>query len=190
MVNPPQLSVNWSLYGQLWAFALAACRGSAYHGWCARSEIAPMDAYPRPADRKPAAAAQPDARPRWPPPLSLIPSRPDPEPQPPGTALRIVFSWAYLTMPAWVWNLPIRQQSDAVTRAVCQACRCYTPGCQGFDYMTLDPVLLGPEYCTITALAMVDADDLIADMHTDPDDDFPVAKFDPDRRRPPRTGHA
>ena len=149
-----------------------------------------MDAYPRQADRKLTAAAQPDARPRWPPPLSLIPSRPDPEPQPRGTALRIVFGWAYLTMPAWVWNLPLRQQSDEVTRAVCKACRCYTPGCQGFDYMTLDPVLHGHEYLTITALAEVDVEDFIADMHDDPDDDYPVAKFDPDRRRPPRAGHA
>jgi hypothetical protein len=158
------------------------------------SGIPTMDAYPRHADQKLADKFNPeggaDARPRWPPPLSLIPSRLDPEPQPPGTALRIVFGWAYLTMPAWVWGLPIRQQSDAVFRAICQACRCYTPGCQGFDYMALDPVLHGHEYCTITALADVDVEDFIASMHDDPDDDYPVAKFDPDRRRPPRAGHA
>ena len=101
-----------------------------------------MDAPARPVSGKPADASaeprtppgsadqKPISRPRWPPPLSLIRSRPDPEPQPPGTALRIVFGWAYLTMPAWVWNLPLRQQSDEVTRAVCKACRCYTPGCK------------------------------------------------------------
>jgi hypothetical protein len=136
---------------------------------------------------------EPIVWPTWPPRLSLVPCCSNPCPRPPGTLLRYIFAWAYLTLDASTWVLPLRHQSDAVFRAIVLACRSLRSGCQGFDYMTLDPELHGREYLTITALALVDdVEDYLADMNADhPDDEYPVAPLDPDHRRPPsaRAGH-
>jgi hypothetical protein len=121
--------------------------------------------------------------PSWAPPLTPLPPNRAPELLPPLTALRYVFSWAYLTLPASVWALPPRQQSDAVIRAVCAACRCYTPGCRGFDYMAADPDKHLAEYLTIRALASVDVDDFLRDLNADcASGPFPASAYDPDGR--------
>ena len=124
----------------------------------------------------------------WPPPPPTQSTRPDPEPRPRLTALRAVFNWAYVTRPAWVWDLPPRQQSDEILRAVCRVCRSYQMPCRGLDWMALDPKLHHAELMTIAALGAVDEEDLIATINADtPDHPFPAGDFDPDGRtgRPP-----
>lgn len=126
---------------------------------------------------------------KWPPPPPTQSTCPDPEPRPRLTALRAVFNWAYLTRPAWVWHLPLRQQSDEILRAVIQVCRSYQMPCRGLDYMALDPKLHHAELMVIAALGDVDEEDFIASVNAaDPDDLFPVSFLDPDARqgRPPR----
>jgi hypothetical protein len=159
------------------------------------------DACPPPAPGKPADAPRPIVWPCWPPQLSLVPSSPNPRSQPSGTALRNAFTWAYQTLDAWVWDLPLRGQSDAVLRAVAKACLSFRPGCAGFDYMTINPEAHGREYSTIAALANLAAGDegeladFLAKTHAivlgDGYDDYPAARLDPNGRRPPsaRAGH-
>lgn len=156
------------------------------------------DACPPPAPGKPADAPRPIVWPCWPPQLSLVPSSPNPRSQPSGTALRNAFTWAYQTLDAKVWDLPLRGQSDAVIRAVAKACLSFRPGCAGFDYMTIDPQAHGREYSTIAALANLAAGDereladFLAESHAivlnDGYDDYPAGRLDPDGRRPPRVG--
>jgi hypothetical protein len=131
--------------------------------------------------------------PRWVPPLRP-PSRlgPDLDPDPPLTALKNIFHWSYATLPAYAWFLSPRRLNEAVTRAVVTAARCYTPGCRGLDYMAADPDAHLGEYMTVCALASIDADELIAALYAaDPTDEYPIAAFDPEARRPPfGGGHA
>lgn len=128
---------------------------------------------------------------RWPPPPLPPPSRSQPAPEPPLTVLRAAFHFAYMTLPAHVWSLPLRQQSDEVLRAVIRACRCITPNSHGLEYMRLDPEKHRGEYYTIMALASVDADDWLDDLHRlYPDDPYPAQALDPDGRWGKEAGHA
>jgi hypothetical protein len=109
---------------------------------------------------------------------------PNPQPQPRFHALRTIFRWAYWTQPAWVWDLPLPQQSDALLRSVMQVCRSYQSPCRGLDYMSTDPEVHLGEYLVICALANVDPDEFLADLHMDhPDDPFLAAGLDPDGRQ-------
>jgi len=113
---------------------------------------------------------------------------PNPKPQPRFFALRNIFRWAYATQPSWVWDLPLPQQSDAILRAVMRVCRSYRAPCKGLDYMSTDPETHLGEYLCICALANVDEDDFLTDLHHDhPDDPFLAKHLDPDERmgRPP-----
>lgn len=120
--------------------------------------------------------------PSWAPPLTPLSTNRVPDVLPPLTALRYAFSWAYLTLPPEVWALPPRQQSDAVVRAVCAACRSYTPGCRGLDYMAADPDKHLGEYLVIRALATVDVEDFLCDLNAECDEPFPARAYDPDER--------
>jgi hypothetical protein len=119
------------------------------------------------------------------PPPKPIATCPVPQPRPRLTALRAVFNWVYMTRPAWVWQLPPRQQSDEILRAVLAACRCYRMPCRGLDYTALDPERHHPELLTLAALGAVDPEDFLQDLHAqaDPDDDFLAAGLDPEQRR-------
>lgn len=130
----------------------------------------------------------------WPPPpLPPPPIALEPLP-PPLTMLRMAFDWAYATLPPEVWELPLRQQSDAVLRAVCAVCRCLQPGCRGRRHMrTTGPqagVYLG-EYWTLVALGNVDVDDLLRDIDADAEPDpFPASAYDPLDRKGRTRGQA
>jgi hypothetical protein len=131
---------------------------------------------PRPRPRRLAEA--PRLSSCWPPPTSCA----DPEPQPRFTALRRLFDFLYLTMPPETWDLPSRQQSDAVLRRAAAVCRNLLVPSPGLDYLALDPVHEG-EYWVLVALARVDIEELIAGIaRDDPADFFPAAAYDPDDR--------
>jgi hypothetical protein len=88
-----------------------------------------------------------------------------------------------------VWELPPRQQSDEILRAVAEVCRSMPIPCHGLDYMAADPDRHRGEFMTITALADLATDPaelarFIADVNREfVDDDFPAARLDPDGRR-------
>jgi hypothetical protein len=121
--------------------------------------------------------------PPWAPPLPAQPTRPNPEPLPKLSLLGLAFDWAYQTMPAHVWALPPRDQSDAVLRKVAEACRVFLRPCKGLDHMVNDPDTHLAEYLTLMALATVDIEDWLCDLHHDhPDDPFPATYYDPRER--------
>jgi hypothetical protein len=105
--------------------------------------------------------------------------------------LSLAFDWAYLTLPAHVWDLPPRQQSDAVLRKVAEACRVFLKPCRGLDHMIADPDTHLGEYLMLCALASTDIEDFLCELHHDcPDDPYPAAIYDPRERlgRPERAG--
>jgi hypothetical protein len=119
----------------------------------------------------------------WPPPPVTQATCPNPAPAPRLTALRAIFDWVYLTRPAEVWALPLRRQSEEVLRAALYAARCYRLPCKGLDFMACDPELHHAEFMTIAAMANVDVEDFVAEVHgLHPDDPFPASAFDPDAR--------
>jgi hypothetical protein len=119
----------------------------------------------------------------WPPPEPIA-TCPDPQPQPRFTTLRAVFQWAYLTLPAWVWQLPPPQQSDEILRAVMRVCRSYRMPCRGLDYMARDPATHYGELTVIAALGAVDPECFLQALHAEhPDDDFLADALDPEQRR-------
>jgi hypothetical protein len=129
----------------------------------------------------------------------LVSTVPDPDPGPPPlTALRLVYTRAYQSLPAWVWELSPREQSDHVMRAVCISCRSIRYPSPGLDYMACDPEQYGAELCTLLALAAEAATParlaaFIADLNADiaaqdPYDDFPARVYDPADRRGRRPG--
>jgi hypothetical protein len=127
----------------------------------------------------------------WPPHDVPPPTVPNPAPAPRFMALRAIFQWAYLTQPAWVWHLPLPQQSDMIMRAVITVARSYAAPCKGLDYMSTDPETHLGEYMVICALANLgdDVETFLQKLHgQNPDDDFPAALLDPDGRRG-RTQH-
>ena len=118
--------------------------------------------------------------PSWAPPLPAEPSRPNPPSRPPLSVLRTVFDWVYLTLPAAVWDLPLQGQSDAILRAAATACRSLTPGSRGFDHMVAEPEAFLGEYLTLRALACVDIEDWLCDLHYQyPDEPFVACYYDP-----------
>jgi hypothetical protein len=83
-----------------------------------------------------------------------------------------------------VWHLPLRQQSDAILRAVMRVCRSYDMPCPGLDYMACDPGTHYPELMAIAALGAVDEEEFLAALNTEHfDDPFPAARADPDARQ-------
>jgi hypothetical protein len=124
----------------------------------------------------------------YPPLEDIPPGPPEAVPCPPLHALRTAFDWAYLSLPAYVWSLPLRQQSDEVLRAVAMAIRSLSPGCHTFRRMARDPDQHLGEYLCLRALMSVDIEDYLADLHREhPDDPFPAQYLDPDGRWPPGT---
>jgi hypothetical protein len=117
--------------------------------------------------------------PRDPPPPTL-PSTP----LPPLAALRALFHHAYATLPAYIWDLPLPQQSDEVLRHVSRTARCYTP--EGLAQLNTRHGVHPGEFAIVSALANLNGDieRFLAELYrTNPDDDFPAAMLDPEGRR-------
>ena len=94
----------------------------------------------------------------------------------PLTVLRALFDWAYRVLPCEILDLPSREQSNAVLRAVARASKSIQLPCPGLGWY--------PELKTIAALSNVDIEDLLADLnHLHPGDDFLAARLDPRGRR-------
>jgi hypothetical protein len=118
------------------------------------------------------------------PPSKLVATCAGPAPTPRLTALRQLFDWVYLTLPAEVWSLPPQQQSAEVLRRAFSGARSFTMPCRGLDYIARDPALHLQEYLTLALMANSNADGLlamIAQLH--PNDSYPAAWFDPAGRR-------
>jgi hypothetical protein len=78
-------------------------------------------------------------------------------------ALQSLFDSAYLT-------LPVGASSDDVLRAVMRVARCYETSYRGGDE---------GEWWVITALACVDPDDFLADLHRDHPGEYHARMYDP-----------
>lgn len=131
----------------------------------------------------------------WPPPPPAFDPDPmAPPPPPPLTLLKMAYDWAYQTLPVEVWDLPLRQQSDEVLKAVCAVCRCLQLGCRGLTHSGYMGRYAGQylgEYYTLVALGSVDVDDLLRDIHADVSlDPFPAAAYDPLNRKGRTRGRA